>query len=254
MTDHEQSRRAIADHFAGRAEPRAEARMRAHLPTCARCKHRYNRHLLLASLTPGAPTWEQRLACGLGLRLRPARPFWSNARFLVAAAIPLILLIAHVRRTPTDDLRARGNAAAIEAAQSLSIYRLGSGTLVLADNWIARGDALAFAYANPAGRKYVMIFGVDEHGDVYWFQPGWPAGTPPPRSLPAVAGPGPHELPDAVKHDFDGSRLDLFALFSESAFPAAFVDRKVTWATTGSVLPLDQEGVTIVRRRLEIRP
>ena len=116
-------------------------------------------------------------------------------------------------------------------------------------------DDLAFAYSNPVGKRFLMVFGVDEHRHVYWFHPTWPVGQPAPVAVRAVEGPGPHELPGAIHHALDGRRLSVYAAFSDRALGARTVEEAVIGlpAATGG-LPSLGEGVVVVERTYEVAP
>ena len=250
-SDHDDTthtRREIAAHFAGHGGPRADGRMRAHLPACASCRRHYDRHLSLARLDPAALSPARRLARGLGIRFAPPLPARAVTDvpprrrgwgwLVPAALVATVLLFARPWRaerpaTPRwSELTARG---APDASPSFWIYRLdGVAPPRLAGNSIDRRDELAFAYSNPTGAAYVMIFGVDELGNVYWFHPGWPAGQAPPGAVAAVAGPGPHELPAAISHRFAGRRLTVHALFLPRPLSTTTVEAELRRRSSGA--------------------
>lgn len=95
---------------------------------------------------------------------------------------------------------------------------------IAGDQTLSERNELAFAYSNPTGLPYLMIFGVDEHRHVYWFHPGWARGTPPPAAVRAAPGVGPHELADAVHHDFDGRSLAVYLVSSRQPLDAQFIE------------------------------
>ena len=66
----------------------------------------------------------------------------------------------------------------IGTGPALEIYRVtGDGSTRPADGWMSAGDELAFAYRNPTGFTRLMMFGVDDRGDIYWFHPAWTDAT-----------------------------------------------------------------------------
>jgi len=258
-------RAAITDHFAGRGSPAAEATLRAHLLGCVDCDAYYRRHLLLARLDPRALPARERLGRGLGLR--GDRFAWRRTWVLglcvpaVAAAL-LVLLPRYVlhggvgtaRSIGADgEFAARGPAGGVS---SFWTYLVGAdGTPRLAGKLIGRADEMAFAYANAAGKPFLMIFGVDEHRHVFWFHPGWSAGTPAPQALSATVGPGPYELPEAIRQPFDGARLRVYAAFSDRRFDATMIDNAVRSAGDGDPSrALGASGITVVERTFEVRP
>jgi len=254
--DHRRSQRAIDAHFAGRASEPAERAMRAHLPACASCRRRYDRHLLLARLDPRALPAEQRLAVGLGFRAAPVAWRRRLLSFAVPLAVAAVVALIVARPHGADDtggFTARGAATTSSAARFWT-YRIDAGGPPhLLDREIRAGDYLAFAYSNPAGRPFVMIFGVDEHRHVYWFHPDWPSNGAAPSSIPAVAGPGPHELAGAVLHQFEGRRLNVIALLSDRALSASAIEAQVAAAGSFEALPSFGEGISSTQKVFEVR-
>lgn len=229
-------------HFDGDGSPADEAELRAHLPSCARCQRRYERRLLLSRLDPRAPSAEDRLAAGLGFAARRRRApatFRWGALALAAAAVVLFV------GTRAEEPQPRGAGA----RPALLVYRVTNAGAESAGASILAGDELAFAYANPSNRRYLLIYGVDEHGHVYWFHPGWPEGGPPPSAVAARPGAGPHELPEAVRHRFDGRRLRITAVLTDERLGVESFERD------GRTLPEPAtQGTESVSRVLEVSP
>jgi|GEM_PF-725921 len=260
-------RAAIADHFAGRSSPAAEAALRAHLPGCWDCDARYRRHLLLARLDPRAVPAEERLARGLGFRVEGRRRLGTGG-WTVALAVPVaaLLLLAVLPRgvrpgqthsvtsgSGPDEFAARGAA---RGPSSFWAYRLGpDGTPRLAARTIAPTDELAFAYSNAGGRPFLMIFGVDEHRHLYWFHPGWSGASPVPPPLSAQAGPGPYELPEAIRQPLAAGRLRVFAAFADRPLDPKAVEDAVRAAADGDPSrALSTDGVAVMQRIFEVIP
>ena len=248
---HAQAERAIGAHFAGHADAAEETAMRAHLPTCTHCRRRYERQLLLARLDPRAPSAQTRLARGLGLQPRaaPRRPLWVTGLAVSAAAVCLMWMASDPAQT---GFTARGSEQGADRRMpAFWIYRVKGDTPELARSSIAASDELAFAYSNPTGLAYMMIFGVDEHQHVYWFHPAWSNGHAPPEAIHARPGAGPHELSEAVRHALDGQRLDVYAVFSPQSLTATAVEDWVHRAMTpGAIAP----GVATVQHTLQVSP
>jgi len=259
---HQIQRRAIGRHFAGRVSVSEESAMRAHLAACPACTAFYERQLLFARLDPAGLPAERRIARGLGLPKRP-RPGWA-ARLVAAAVVPVAAAAVAVvwlhgrpngEETVGDAVPAsRGGAA---AAPAFWAYRLDRGTGPhLATAAIMSHDELAFAYANPGALEYLLIFGRDEHRHVYWFHPGWAKGQPAPIAIRATSGPGPHELPDAIGHPYDGRRLDLFAVFAATPIAVTTVEGVARDAADAGELSarLATRSVIVQHRVLEVKP
>lgn len=222
-------------HFAGTITPDDERAMRTHLSTCENCRARYRRRLVLAKLDPQALPPDVRIAQGLGLRKdrTPRRFVWPAAGAFLAAAAALLFFL----RAPQagDGFAARGEDGGprvdqVAASSPLHVYQVpskedGSVGPVPVFETVHRHAELAFAYENRDRKKYVMIFAVNEAGRVYWFYPGWTDPTGNPRAIAITAEAGLHELPDAVVHRFDGTRLDIHALFLDEPMTVREVEQ-----------------------------
>jgi hypothetical protein len=247
-------------HFAGRSSPRAERRLREHLVGCNDCRGRYERHLLLALWDPKSVAPEQRLAAGLGLspRSRSAPALWGALGVSFAAlAILLSFRTLHVPATRQVDarnldgeFRARGGPlAAVDAA--LHVYRVGAdrSLLPLVEQRVSARDELAFAYQNRRGFAYLMLFAVDAGGRVYWYYPAWTDPNANPSATPIAKGDGAHPLPDAVRHAFTSSPLELTAVFTNHPWSVREIEQQIQvsgeqgWSVPDSL---------ILRQRLEL--
>jgi predicted anti-sigma-YlaC factor YlaD len=259
-------RRLIDRHFRGRATPADEAEMRAHLPDCASCRGHYERHALLAELARTSPNREDRIALGLGLDpatragRRAPLVIWSFAG--AAAAVGLAILVVRGGARPIDsEFTARGIAAVTDAdgvprtdallapaGPQLDIYRvpLMGGKPVLAQGWLSPVDELAFAFVSAGAFKRAMVFGVDDRGETYWFFPEWHDPQDNPTALPIPPGTG-LELPEAVHHDIRGSRLRVYALFTNEPITVGVVEERVKAGD------LTFPGSELVMKTLEVR-
>jgi hypothetical protein len=221
--------RAIIDsHFEGSVSPADERAMREHVPSCKECHGYYERRLLLCKLDPEGLSSERRLARGLGLaERRPmARAIPIGVVTLFAAAAALLLWV----RTGPEPLgfTARGAPMVDDTESRVFVYDVRPGEpAVLARDSIGRRDELAFAYENRAAKHRLMIFGVDEHHHVYWFFPAWTVETENPVAIPIETDARRHELPEAMRHDLDGSRLEIRAVFLDSPISVREVESLV---------------------------
>ncbi|MFL5304306.1 MAG: hypothetical protein ACJ8F1_03795 [Polyangia bacterium] len=253
MMTHADLTRLIDRHFAAKISVDEETEMRRHLPACATCAERYRRHLLLARFDRGAPGAARRLARGLGLPTPRARWAWPTRGLITATAVVGLVLIARPRVAVAPHSEAFAPRGASRAASSLWVYRLvAGGPPELVQRHIAPDDELAFAYANPEGRRNVAVFGVDEHRHVFWYAPGWAVGAPAPAAVSAVPGVGPHELAEAVRHAYDGHHLEVYAVFSDAPLNVEALDRAA--AAPDGLDALRAAGASIVARSLEVGP
>jgi hypothetical protein len=249
-------RRWVAAHFAGRISIADERALREHLPACGECRRFYARAHVLSSVDPRGPAAQERLARGLGLRSPRRSPFARLAWVVPALALASFWLapraLSHLQpEAPTP----RGLAAVTPPA--LLAYRIetdGAPHALGGDAWIIqRGDELAFAYSNPSGWPYLMIFAVDEHAHVYWYHPAWRLDGPPPAAVTARVGPGPFELPSATRHELDGRRLMVHAVFARRTVGVEEIERAAQAARDPHRLTLPDD-LLIVRRPLEVLP
>jgi hypothetical protein len=222
---HQQTRADIDAHFAARIDRAAEERMREHLADCEECTAYYDQHALFAELDPKAPSREQRLLSALGVEPTRERraPAWAFGGGLAVAACALLLILVIPREeSPTAGFTPRG-----EAKADLILRRVdGPGPRPVAQAIPAQAE-LAFGYVNPNGRKRLLVFGVDEHQHVYWYHPTWTDAAQSPRAVPIDKGETPLELKAATRHDLDGERLKLYAVFTDEAPTVQEVERQL---------------------------
>jgi hypothetical protein len=236
------SARLVDLHFSLRISPAEERELRSHLERCDVCRERYQRQLLVARLDPTAAPAEDRLARALGLPHRSARRPWLT---LIAAAVAAAAALAFWPR-PDADFAARGAAASLPA---VVVYRVdASGASRPAGQSIAPSDELAFAYRNPQGRKFMMIFGVDEHGHVYWYHPAWTDPSRDPIAVPIQTATDPIEMQEAISHRLDGRQLTLHALLLDEALGVRELEDRIA----RGVSPL-APGARDEKLQLEVR-
>lgn len=231
------SRRRIDDHFSGVIDADDERAMRAHVASCESCRAYYRRRVLLAKLDPASLGAEARLVQGLGLlrepTRRPAYPLAVSTAGVLLVAAALVLFVRS--RAHDDGFTARGGGPSslvgVEASEeesSIQVYRVPRGSDPrLAHDVVGRNDELAFAYANVRDNKRLMIFGLDETKRIYWFFPAWTSDTENPVAVAIEPGPEPHELREAIGHHFEGSRLEIHALFLDEPLTVRQVEAMI---------------------------
>ncbi len=238
-------RGCIEDHFARRLKPAAERTMREHLPDCVPCKRYYERHLLLQRLDPKASAAQERLGQALGLVPAPVSVVGRSAAVMAVAAVLAVGVFVTRPTVPAllDSEQASGFAArgapVAAPAEPLRVYRIRTGvTPEPVQGELRATDELAFAYQNAAGKKWLLIYGVDEHGHVYWFHPSWSDPDADPAAVPAQAGEGLHELPEAISHALDGGKLTLHGVLSDERLTVRRVESLMQGRAPGEPLPV----------------
>ena len=206
----------IDAHFRGKISPAQERTMREHMLQCEDCHEYYKRKLLLANLDPKGMDSRARLAQGLGVT---NRSYLLKPLALVAvASVALILVViwfGNAGPAENDGFVSRGEDGTGEATR-LWIYRVPPGKpSVLAEDEVGADDELAFAYENAEGKRYLLVFGIDEQDNVYWYHPGWKASTDDPRAITVSKEQGVHELPEAIRHTLKGDKLQIFGVFTD---------------------------------------
>jgi len=223
-------------HFDGRISAEEEATMRQHLlEGCEACKFRYTRLAMVAKVQPGAVKAEDRIAAGLGFRGRERR--WPILIGVVAACAVLAMVVFGRK---DDQFASRGPARAGAEVRAFRVRTTGEPIV----DRIAATDELAFAYRNGTGKKYLFIFGVDEHRHVYWFSPAWRNASEQPAAPVTTSDGVFHEIEDAVGHSYDGARLDLYGLFTDTPWRVQDLDAAIGRSAGSPTIP---EGILTVQ-------
>lgn len=244
---------ALVDaHFAGSIDEARERKLRAHLNDCDRCRERYKRRLLLAKLDPHALGASERIGRPLGLRTSrsSSRPSILIGVVAVAAAAAIALFVAS---KPTDEGFAARGSITETAPGGVQVFRAQpGGAPTPVEGSIRRGDELAFSYENRTGRPHLLVFGVDEHGHVFWYHPAWTNPAQDPAAIPALTDGRRHELKEAISHSLDGDKLEIHTLFSDRALTVKEVERIV--AGRPAPLALSVPGATDYRVSFTVAP
>jgi hypothetical protein len=243
-------------HFGRRGlPPRRERALREHLPGCATCRARYERHLLLAEVDRSIPTAQERLARGLGLSAAPRARTWPMPLGLaLALSLGALVLVPRLGTPPTADegFTPRGGAEAhapVARPPALEVYRVRDGKSEPTEGSVRADDELAFAYRNPDGLPFLMVFATDAAGQVYWYYPSWTEPDHSPTSVPARRGEHPLELPDAIRHPLPPGPLVLHALFTRAPLSVHEVEARLAQQA-----PLAGEGEHLTRLPLQVQP
>ena len=180
-----------------------------------------------------------------------------------AAAVAVLFVFARPHRAPmgaANDGRFVARGAPIVKAPEVYLYRLRPGDRAPEPVVAAVGpeDELAFAYRNLGQRARLLLFGVDEHGHVYWYHPEWSRPADDPAAVPISTDPGLHELPAAIAQRYDGDALMVHAVFTDNRLTVRGIEAAVAAAGAegrgvegwGQALPLPGATDVVVRLRI----
>jgi hypothetical protein len=225
-------RQHIERHFAGTIAPSDERAMREHLPGCDACRDLYRRYLVLAGLDPAALPAHDRIARGLGWK--PPRVLFHAVVAVPVAALVLCAFLARSGGTAGFSSRGGGVLTRESPRSRVFVYDVGEGQAPApAGDSVGRRDELAFSYENAAGKRRLMIFGVDEHRRVYWFYPAWTDEADDPVAVPIATDAGRHELPEAIRHDYGGARLEIRSLFLDEPMTVRQIEALMKESSSG---------------------
>lgn len=227
---------SVDRHFSSDGlDERSERALRVHLPTCETCRRRYERRLLLERLTPSAPPREERLARALGLapRRRPRTSSWAVGVGLATASVAAAALLVLRQARPPDAAGFSPRGAGPAVLAPLEVYRVrGDGPAERVTGQLRASDELAFTYRNPAGKRRLMVFGL-QGARVSWYFPGWTEQADNPVAVPIEPTATPRELQAAVSQPLAPGTLTLHALFTD----APLTVREVEAALDAGALP-----------------
>jgi hypothetical protein len=164
----------------------------------------------------------------------------------------VLFAVGRPRLSELGGFQARGSEPTAVATETsrVFVYRIPrGGRPAPVEGRIGKDDELAFAYENRSGRSRVAIFGVDEHGHVYWFHPAWSSERDDPVAVSIALDGARHELTEAVRHDLDGKRLEIHALFLDRAATVREIE-----AMVGSGQRLGVDGAVDSVITLEVTP
>ena len=153
------------------------------------------------------------------------------------------------RSALTEGYAARGSGA--QSPEVLRAFRIRPGAEPEpALGELGARDELAFGYLNPASHPWLLVYGVDEHGHVYWFHPSWDDPAENPSALPAQGGSGLHELPEAISHALDGRQLTLHGVLSEQRLTVRQVEALRRGHPAQAPLPLEGAQQSVLELRV----
>jgi hypothetical protein len=243
-------RRRLDRSFSRALPALAACHLREHLATCAACQGRYERQLIAEAVLPdGEARAEERLwreiervaALPAAKRERRHRPAWLLSLVLAAATAAAVVALVALPRA--EDPVARGPAAT-GLPPSLHLFRVvGAGTEPVSAR-IHAGDGLLFAYSNPGERySHLMVFAVDERGQVYWYYPAYQRVGDDPEAVPIEGRHTGVELREVIRQPLPPGRVRVYALFLGGPAPVSAVERAL--AAAGAARAVAEERAVL---------
>lgn len=114
---------------------------------------------------------------------------------------------------------------------------------------LSEEETLTFAYENGKDWERLLVFVVDEHDRFYWYAPEWTEPAANPTSVAIQPGQVRRDLPVSVRHDFEGSWLMIYTIFTDQVVTVRDVEALVRAKKEPgrTVLPDSQEHTLLVR-------
>lgn len=156
---------------------------------------------------------------------------WLVVPATAAATALFIILFWPPAATPgADGFMARGKVAIdLDRWVSLQVFRATDHGYMQVRDVVSIDDALAFAYLNRSvdQLRYLMVFGVDDRGDIFWYFPPNTIVDDNPASVLITGGAQPIELPEQVAHDLKPGPLRIFGIFSALPLTVQTIEREL---------------------------
>lgn len=232
---HWRSQKWIVRHFQDQLSRKQEKAMRRHLAECMECRAIYAAQMLAegrnsmesdlrhqrferALFGPAITTQETTTKDNIQTQHSgaPWQYFLRWTALAASTAAVFIVFVVWPYLFPT--IREKGGSSnSANQYVSISIFgRSPAGQFRPIPKSVINGQPLAFAYLNQSPRQFdrLMIFGVDEQYEVYWFYPAWTDSRTNPTAYPIRPGPKAVELPEQVTHSFSGKWLRIWGVFT----------------------------------------
>jgi len=160
-----------------------------------------------------------------------ARQRWLYGGVATALAMAAGLLLALWLRPAGDGFATKGGSVqTAERWAGIKVWRVDrSGAVAALGTTMQADDALLFSYSNsgPDPFGYLMIFGVDQRGRVFWYHPAFTDAATDPAALPIQGGQVDVELTEQVRHELGTGRLTLYGLFTRQPLGVKIVEQEV---------------------------
>lgn len=124
------------------------------------------------------------------------------------------------------------------------------GALSPAATQMAHEDGLRFSYVNTAGWQRLLVFVVDDLGNVYWEFPEWTDRRASPVAAPISSTPREQEIPKAVHRAWEGELLVVYTIFTNEVVSARDLEARIADPARDRSKPLvpgSQQSVLTLR-------
>lgn len=124
------------------------------------------------------------------------------------------------------------------------------GALSPAATQMAHEDSLRFSYVNTAGWQRLLVFVVDDLGNVYWEFPEWTDRRQSPVAAAISSTPREQEIPKAVHRAWEGDLLLVYTIFTNEVVSARDLEARIADPARDRSKPLvpgSQQSVLTLR-------
>ena len=183
---------------------------------------------------------------------RLALPLGVLAAVLAVASLPLLL-----SGEPVAEFRPKSGTPIATAQRWAGVvaYRVdANGIPKRLTEGFAKSEGLVFSYTNlgPHPFSHLMIFGVDEGGDVHWYHPAYESADSDPGSVPIRQGEASVALAEVIKHDLPAGAFTLHALFTMRPYHVREIEGLLSRGGGGGALAsLPDSSEQVIPTRIE---
>src|SRR5690606_37669864 len=96
------------------------------------------------------------------------------------------VLVVALGDRDTSEFAARGGETQPVTGAEVMVYQVEPHGAVPVRDRIDSSAPLAFAYTNPAGARYLLIFGRGADGRIHWYYPEWSDARENPAAVPIL--------------------------------------------------------------------
>jgi hypothetical protein len=124
------------------------------------------------------------------------------------------------------------------------------GALSPAGAQMGHEDGLRYSYLNTAGWQRLLVFVVDDLGNVYWEFPEWTDRRQSPVAAPISSTPREQEIPRAVHRAWEGELLVVYTIFTNEVVSARDLEARLADRArdhTKPLVPGSQQSVVTLR-------